>query len=313
MLPDKIAFIDIETTGMRASFDRIIEIGILKAEKKSLKTNKYKLTKTFQTLVNPNGILSPEITTLTGINQALLESAPYFREIKSEVLEILDGCAIAAHNVRFDYGFLKQEFKRLDTSFSSKHFCTVKLSKLLFPKFSHHNLDSLIANLNIKCLNRHRAFDDAKVLWEFFQIILKSFSKEQIEKSLKQVLKQVSLPIKLSTDVLSTLPESSGVYIFLGSNNLPLYIGKSINIKERVMSHFSSDLRSNLEMKISQQIERIETITTTGELGALLKESSLIKKMQPLYNRKLRISKKLLLLKTTLEKNYTKIIFEPTD
>jgi DNA polymerase-3 subunit epsilon len=118
----------------------------------------------------------------------------------------------------------------------------------------------------------------------------------------------------LSLTDLETIPESPGVYIFYGQNNVPLYIGKSINLKERILSHFSNTLSSSIEMRISQQIERIETITTSGELGALLKESFLIKQMQPIYNRKLRISRKLLaLFKSTTKEGYETVQISSLD
>ncbi|MBI2012042.1 GIY-YIG nuclease family protein [Candidatus Daviesbacteria bacterium] len=295
-LPDKIVFVDIETTGMRFNFDRIIEIGILQVEKDNEDPINYNLTKTFHSLINPEHHLPNEISLLTGITDQELDHAPTFREIKDEISEAIGDSIFVAHNVRFDYGFLKAEFKRLDIDFSPKHFCTVKLSKALFPRFKHHNLDALIERFNFNCSNRHRAFDDASILWEFYQIILKSLSKEKIILALNQVLKRPSRPVNIDVKTLDSLPESFGVYIFYGANGAPLYVGKSINIKERVLSHFSNNHSSSLEMKISQQVESIETIQTNGELGALIQESSLIKKLQPLYNRKLRVNKNLIAL-----------------
>ncbi len=129
--------------------------------------------------------------------------------------------------------------------------------------------------------------DDAKVLWDFFNIIKKDFSAKRTQNALNLVLKKPSLPLNLSAEIIDSLPEAPGVYIFYGKKDTLLYIGKSVNIKERVMSHFSQDYSSSFEMNIAQEIERIELILTSGELGALFKESSLIKKLQPIYNRKL--------------------------
>lgn len=295
-LPQKIAFVDTETTGLRASYDRIIEIGILRIENN-------KLTKTFESLLDPGGYISPEITTLTGISSKDLENAPSFREISDEIVEILNDCFFIAHNVRFDYAFLKQEFKRLGKSFSPKQICTVKLAKKLFPNLKSYNLDSIIENFKIECKKRHRAFDDAKVLWDFYQIAQKSVSENIFSEKINLILKRPSLPIKISQKTFDKLPEAPGVYIFYGQKDIPLYIGKSINIKERVLSHFSSDHSSSVEMKISQQIESIETIQTVGELGALLLESTLIKKHQPLYNKVLRTKRQLVILKQIKDKN----------
>lgn len=296
LLEKPLAFVDIETTGTRLSFDRIIEIGILRVENN-------RIVNTFQSLINPACHLPPEITSLTNITQQELEKAPLFSEIKDTILDVLDDCIFIAHNVRFDYGFLKNEFRRVSNPFSPKHFCTVKLSRFLYPQYAHHNLDSIIERFGFSCASRHRALDDAAVVWEFFKSLESQFPQDILKKALDKALKKPFLPIKLSETDFETLPESPGVYIFYGANHIPLYIGKSINIKERVTSHFANDHASPIEMKISQQIENIEAITTSGELGALLKESKLIKSLQPLYNRKLRIQKKLTILKRITNKN----------
>ncbi len=319
MLPDKLAFVDIETTGSRSRFDRIIEIGILRVENDQI-------IKTYSSLVNPQRYVPPEIELLTGITSEEIEHSPTFREIADEVLSLLEDTVFIAHNVRFDYGFLKAEFKRINKVFTAKHLCTVRLSRLLFPEFANHNLDSIIKRFNIPCARRHRALDDANAIFQFYKTLKNSYPQEVLLKTIKQILRKPSLPPKIDEKTLENLPEGPGVYIFYGSapdslsthtinnqidkklrqinntkNLVPLYIGKSINIKERVLSHFSSDIHSPLEMKIAQQVENIETIPTAGELGALFLESQLIKQLLPLYNRKLRQKRKMIAVK--MQKN----------
>lgn len=306
MLPDKIAFVDIETTGMRSFYDRIIEIAILRVEENQI-------VRTFHSLINPEGHLPPEITLLTGITAGDLENAPTFRQIKDDILETLSGCVFVAHNVRFDYGFLKNEFQRLDLSFSPRHFCTVRLSRALYPRFRRHNLDSLIERFGFESKARHRALSDAKILFLFYNKIMQDFPLSKIEKAVRKALKKPSIPVRLQTN-LETIPENPGVYVFYSENNMPLYIGKSKNLKERILSHFSADLRSPIEMKISQQIVSIETVSTAGELGALFLESQMIKKMLPLYNKKSRLKKELVTLKkVTNDQGYDTIKIEPTN
>ena len=295
MLPQRLVFVDIETTGLSVIRDRVIEVGLLRIENN-------KLVQTYQTLVNPEMYISPLIEQMTGISKSNLENAPTFGDIQRNLHELLDDAVFVAHNVRFDYGFLRNEFKRFGKSFSSKHFCTAKLSRKLFPHHKHHNLDSIIERFGLSCQRRHRAFDDAKVLWDFFQKLQTEIQPEVLEQALSMGLKRPSLPLGLSVKNIEKLPESPGVYIFYGDKEVPLYVGKSKNIKERVLSHFSNDHISSREMQMSQQIQRIETIVTSGELGALIKESSLIKQMQPIYNRVLRISRKLILLKRSQNK-----------
>ncbi|MDO8452168.1 MAG: exonuclease domain-containing protein [bacterium] len=295
MLPQRLAFVDLETTGGSLNRDRIIEIGILRVEDG-------KLVKTYQSLIDPGTRVPPEIERLTGITSKELEGAPTFYQIKDDIKEALKDCVFVAHNVRFDYSFLKNEFKRYNVKFSPKHFCTVKLSRHLYPKERRHNLDAVMERFNIPCEKRHRAFDDASVLWEFYQKVQGLFSVETIMAGISSAIKKPTLPINITQLDLERIPESPGVYIFYGAEGMPLYIGKSVNLKNRVLQHFSSDHLSGIEMKIAQQIQNIETIETVGELGALIKESDLIKKLQPLYNRRLRNLKQLVVKPWPFEK-----------
>ncbi len=304
-LPAKLAFVDVETTGGSLRSDSIIEIGIVRVEDGQV-------TQTFKTVIDPQQFIPEQIFQLTGINPSEIEGAPTFRQIHDQVLELLSDCVLVAHNARFDYGFLKQEFSRLGISFSSKHCCTVKLSRSLFPQHKHHNLDVVIERFGFQCEHRHRAYDDAFVLWQFYQAIQMMFPVDVVEEAVTRALQRPSIPIKLPVEILDALPEKPGVYIFYGSNRAPLYVGKSINLRQRVLSHFSQDYASSTEMKISQQIESIETIETAGELGALFKESQLVKEMQPLYNRKLRHSHSLVCLRAGQDKEgYFTVTIEP--
>jgi DNA polymerase-3 subunit epsilon len=300
-LPNNLAFVDIETTGGSSQYDRIIEIGIVRVENGVV-------VNTYQTLLNPDQHVSPFIENLTGISSRDLENAPTFYEKKDEILSLLSDCIFVAHNVRFDYGFLKSEFKRHLTPFSMKNFCTVKLSRALYPSYQHHNLDALIERFGFTVENRHRALDDAQILWDFYRHAQKSFASEIFHDAVSQVLKRPSRPIHISEEILTALPESSGVYIFHSKEGVPLYIGKSVNIRERVLSHFINDTESTKERELSEQTHHIEAIVTAGELSALFLESQLIKEMQPLYNRRLRYRRKLFVItQTVTESGYQSV------
>lgn len=291
MLPDTpLSFVDVETTGTSVPFHRVLEIGIVRLEKG-------RVTRKFSSVINPQTHVDPFILSMTGISQKEVDCAPSFREIADAILEILDGSFFVAHNVRFDYGFLRNEFKRLERTFSFKHFCTVKLARRLFPGMQHYSLDALIARHNLSCTRRHRAFDDAKAICDFYCQSHRSFGNEVMEEAIRSVMKRPSIPIGIDETVLDELPDTPGVYMFSAENGFPLYIGKSINIRDRVLSHFSGDYLSSSDMKIAQQVKSIEYVKTAGELGALFLESTLIKKQQPLFNRQLRYSQKLVVLK----------------
>ena len=156
-----LVFLDIETTGLGPPAARITEIGALRVEN-------YKVVNTFKQLVNPEVKLPSFITRLTGISDDMLWDSPTFRGIADDLEVFLDGALFIAHNVNFDYGFIKSEFERIGYKFNMDRACSVKLSKKLYPEHRSHALDRLIERMNIDVCNRHRAYDDAEVLWKFF-------------------------------------------------------------------------------------------------------------------------------------------------
>lgn len=173
MLSKNFSIVDVETTGASARFGRIIELGILRVEKGEV-------VETFESLVNPGQELPEFITKLTGITDKHLKKAPTFDDIKDKVLDLLTDSVFVAHNVDFDYAFLKQEFKRSGYGFNSERMCTVKLSRSLYPEYKRHNLTELIARFEFDCKRRHRALDDAKVLWDFMEMVNVNFTKNDI-------------------------------------------------------------------------------------------------------------------------------------
>lgn len=301
MIPKVISFVDVETTGGSPTADRIIDIGILRVVDG-------KLEETYETLIDPQSYLPPEITRLTGISSFELEGAPTFRQEKDRIDELLKDSVVIAHNARFDTGFLKAEYARTGERFSFKHLCSAKLSRLLFPRFRHHNLDSIIERFELECEPRHRAFPDAKVLWDFFQKLLAGHDRSLLEQAVAKLLRGPALPKGIHEKHIDNLPEKPGVYIFYGEKGTPLYVGKSVNIHTRVLSHFYSDFKSTKEFSMSQQVVDIEPRETAGELEALLLEKRLVLEMQPLYNRQLRDNDKLLVaLATQNPKGYDTI------
>jgi DNA polymerase-3 subunit epsilon len=282
-----LAFVDLETTGTAAATDAITEIGIVRVEADPEGAASPRITE-WSTLVNPGMPIPPEIQALTGITNAMVRDAPPFSRIADEVAARTAGALFVAHNARFDYGFLKHAFAREQRAFSARVLCTVRLSRRLFPDEPRHNLDSVIARHGLPVAGRHRALGDARVLWTFVQTLYRNLPAEAIEAAARRVLKTPSLPPQLASDALDILPEAPGVYLFYGLNALPLYIGKSTNLRERVGAHFSSDYRSATDLRLSTELQRIEFEETAGEIGALLREAALVKSMLPAHNHALR-------------------------
>lgn len=288
-----LAIVDVETTGGSPVRDRIIEIAVIKIENG-------KVTKRFSTVIDPEQHIPQSIYALTGISDAEIERAPTFVSIANEIHEMLKDSIFVAHNARFDYAFVKNELKRFGISYTAKCLCTVKLSRRLFSKYRRHDLSTLIDRHGFVCEDRHRAMGDAQVVADFLTLCE---TDSRYATSVSTILKNQSIPATISRDVINALPEGPGVYIFYGSDGEPLYVGKSINIKNRVMSHFAGDHSSGKEMRLAQETADIETIQTAGELSALLLESHLIKKEQPLYNRLSRHARKMVVLKEVENKN----------
>ncbi len=290
MLNDlKLAIVDVETTGGSAAYNRIIEVGIQRIEAGQV-------VGSYSSLVDPGCRIPPEIQQLTGITDRDVADAPTFSQIHRDVRALLDGCVFVAHNARFDYAFIRHECERAGQPFSATCLCTVRLSRLLYPEHQHHSLNSLMERYGLSCARRHRALDDAEVVWAFLRHVREHVDEQRLSDAIATLLRRPTLPPFLTPDAIEDLPDGPGVYIFYDPSGMPLYVGKSVDIRGRVLSHFSSDHTSGRQMRICQQTARIETRSTYGELGALLLESQLIKKLSPLHNRMSRITRKLVAL-----------------
>lgn len=294
VLDGALVFVDIETNGLNHIRGRVIEVAAIRVEAGVV-------VREFSRLVDPETELPHFITKLTGITSTDLKGAPCFRDIAEELHDILAGAVFVAHNVRFDYSFLKQEFRRIGKEFTPKQLCTVRLSRALYPQHRSHKLQSLIDRHALQVSARHRAYDDADALRQFLHIARRSFAAEIIDAAIAQQIRRPSVPKGIDPQLLSSLPEGPGVYIFEDEAGRPIYIGKSVHIKQRVASHFTRDHAATQEFKIAQHIKHITVHETSGELEALLLESQLIKELQPLYNKRLRRLNKLILAKQRLD------------
>lgn len=274
-------FVDIETNGANGSRGRVIEVAAIKVIRGNI-------TATFQSLVNPGGPVPYWITSLTGITNHQLADAPYFNDIADQLYEFLDGTIFVAHNVLFDYSFLKRELKDAGYNFAPKLFCTVKMSRKLYPEHRGHSLEKIIQRHGIFTNNRHRAYDDALAIYEFTKLAIREKGADAFGENLLLQTKTKSLPPNVDEQTISRLPQGPGIYIFEDNQGLPLYIGKSINIRSRVRSHFTNATAIAKEMRLSLQSHNIRYIETETEVEALLLESAQIKQLQPVYNRRLR-------------------------
>ena len=266
------AIVDVETTGLSPKYEKLIDIALVIYDGK-------KIVDEFYTLINPEKIIPANITRLTGITNDMVREAPKFWEIARDIVLMTEGNIFVAHNVNFDYRFVQSEFAELGYDFKMKKLCTLKLSRKLLPGKKSYSLGNLCGELGFGVDNRHRAYGDARATATLFQHLM---SLEIGAKS------KIRSPIS-DMSILQNLPERTGVYYFLNHQNEVIYIGKSKNIKSRVLSHFQES-PSRRARNMVEQIMDVNYEVTGSELVALLKESHEIKEQKPLYNRKQRRS-----------------------
>jgi len=274
-----VVFVDIETTGGSYRSSRVLEVAAIRFENGEI-------VQEFSTLLNPETYIPRSITALTGITEQDIVGAPLFEDIADELLAIMDGAVFVAHNVRFDYSFLKQEFANIGVTFAPRLLCTVRLSRRLYSDVKGHSLEKIIARHTIPVLDRHRALEDARAILYFSQLAFNEHGSEAFADALAMQLRSQSLPPHLDVEELERIGNVPGVYIFKDEMHQPVYVGKSISLRKRVLSHFQST--APREVKMSQNVHHVETVPTGSELAALLLESKLIKELKPLYNRLLR-------------------------
>lgn len=289
------AFVDVETTGTSASQDRVLEVGVIRVENGVVVGQ-------INTLLDPDVPIPTDITRITGIVDEDIFDAPHFSDVVEEIETLLKDAVFVAHNARFDYAFLKHEFRRLGLPFTYKTLDTVKLSRKLYPQLSHHNLDSIIQLLQIEVENRHRAYDDAAVLFEFMKHAINNFPEEQLHTLIVDFLKSPSLPRQLNKSDIGALPQSPGVYYMYDKTDTLLYVGKSVDIQARVLSHFYNDFDSASDLLLAREVSRVEAKKTSGDLGASLTEAREIKTHFPIHNKRLRSHGDLLAM-LQIEKN----------
>ena len=277
-----IACVDLETTGLNAARDRITEVGLVLIDAGGRVDR-------WSSLVDPQCWIPPEITCLTGIDAEAVAGAPTFRNLADELLEKLDGRILVAHNARFDTGFLRQSLHREGIAFAPRVLCSVKLSRALFPRARGHGLDAVTRRLGLACEARHRAPGDVQVVADFLARMAETRLDDLLDACRAQ-WRTPALPAHIPTAMVEQIPDNVGVYLIYGENDLPIYIGKSVHLRRRVLDHFRNDHRQQREMRLAQQARRIDWIETPGELSALLLESRLIKERSPVLNRRLRQS-----------------------
>lgn len=270
------AIVDIETTGSSANYGKVTEIAIVIHDGK-------RIIDEYQTLINPEKAIPTAITGLTGISNEMVRQAPKFFEVAKDILQFLEGNIFVAHNVNFDYSFIKKEFQDIGEEFSLRKLCTVRLSRKIFPGLKSYSLGRLCEHFGIENQARHRAMGDAKATAILMDKLIEN-DTGQIAAFLKKNSKEADLPPNLPKESFEKLPCETGVYYFLDEKGKVLYVGKANNIKKRVRGHFSStDVVYKQGLK--DQIFDISCKLCGDEMIAFLFESYEIKRLFPPFNK----------------------------
>lgn len=276
--PDPLVLIDLETTGANAVTDRITEIAMLRVEGGEIVSR-------WQSLVNPGQGIPPFIQRIIGISDEMVATAPSFAALADEVRAMLAGAVFVAHNARFDYGFICNEYARLQQPFEAPVLCTVKLSRALYPEHHRHGLDALIERHALVCDARHRAMGDTEVLWQFSRLVRERFAPDVLARACERAMKLPPRPPGLPVGALEGLPDAPGVFEFFGDAGQLLYVGRSASLRARVMEYFATGKRSGKEADIARKVRGLAWQQTAGDFSAMLLESALVRARRPLHNR----------------------------
>lgn len=271
------AIVDIETTGGYAAANGITEISIHMFDGSTV-------TEKFETLINPGQPIPNYITAMTGISDKMVAQAPAFEDVAEKIYTLLHDKIFIAHNVNFDYSFVKSHLKEAGFDLNTKKLCTVRLSRKIFPGFPSYSLGKLCQSLGITIYDRHRAGGDTAATVKVFQLLLQNDKQQHIQKSLQRNSKEWILPPNVPKEHFEKLPYTPGVYYFHNEKGKVVYVGKANNIRYRVNSHFSNNSESRQKQNFMQHVHAISFQSCGTELMACILESTEIKKRWPVFN-----------------------------
>jgi DNA polymerase-3 subunit epsilon len=284
--------IDLETTGGSALFDRVLEVAAIRVQNGVVQDR-------FECLVEPGMPIPPFVTRITGINHSLVRDKPTFDKVLPHLHGIMDGAVLVAHNVSFDGNFLASAFGRAGMPWEGERLCTLRLARRLIPGLHSYRLDSLCAFLGYTFVQRHRAGPDAEATLHVLRNLLDAAISRGVE-TLSELLRIQQQPVTrrrhkghVDEAQLASLPTTSGVYLLKDRHGKVIYVGKSINVRQRVRTHLrpSGTARGPAQPRLRRRLPHIadvEAIETRSELEALLLESKLVKRYLPEANSLLR-------------------------
>lgn len=271
------AIVDIETTGGHAASNGITEIAIVLHNGKEIEGK-------YTTLVNPNMGIPPYVQSLTGITNTMVANAPQFSSVAAYIFNLLKDRIFVAHNVNFDYSFVKHHLEEAGFNLNTPKLCTIRTARKVFPGYTKYGLGSICRELEIEINDRHRAEGDAIATTKLFELLLANDTSGEIKGMLKGKNAAQYLPPNLPVDVVAELPQLPGVYYFHSKGGKVIYVGKAKDIKQRVTSHFSNNKATKQKQDFLREIYNITYKVCGTELMAAILESIEIRRLWPAYN-----------------------------
>lgn len=274
----EFAIVDIETTGTVHN-GKITEIAII------IHDGTRELER-FSTLLNPQRRIDPYVVRLTGITDSMVAEADLFEQHAERILQMTEGRVFVAHNVSFDYAFLKMEFRALGIDFNRETLDTIDICRRIIPGLPSYSLGRLCSTLDIPMNARHRALGDTEATAILFGKLYGKDMKTVFSRIMADI-PNVTIPPNLPSSELENLPSTTGVYYFHDGEEQILYIGKSLDLRKRVYSHFHPKEKKKWA-ELWRNVHSVSYEETGSELAALLLESHEIKRQQPPLNRALK-------------------------
>lgn len=271
------AIVDIETTGGYAANNDITEIAIVLHDGQ-------RVVDRFESLVRPTKPIPYYIQVLTGINPTMVAEAPALKELAPRLASMLEGHIFVAHNVNFDYSFLKHHLSEAGFDFNCPKICTVRLTKRIFPGLVSYSLGNLCRHFGIQIENRHRAGGDVDGTARLFEHLMRNNAGEAITRFLKRGSRDQSLPPHLAGEEIEKLPYLPGVYYFHDQKGKVIYVGKAKNLRYRVRSHFAHNGPGRQRQDFLRNIYSISYQPCGTELMAFIMESVEIRRYWPEFN-----------------------------
>lgn len=272
------AVVDIETTGGHAASNGITEIAVFI-------TDGTRVLQEYQTLLNPYYTIPRFVESLTGITNEMVADERDFKAVSDELYDLLHDKIFVAHNVNFDYSFIKYQFAKSGYELDCNKLCTIRLSRAIVPGLKGYGLEKICRHLNIEIADRHRAKGDAAATVELFHYLINEDADGHLPAMLKHGSKEQFLPPNIAAAQIKKLPACPGVYYFHDKKGKVIYIGKAKNLNKRVNSHFSNNKPNKQKQEFLKKIYSVSFQETATELMAFILESTEIRKIWPEQNR----------------------------